>query len=142
MASPLSSTATLALSLLHWQKQHPEHPFSFNLRHSASGNEVHITVEGREELPIYVTIAEPEVLCLLHLFHENEVQDGKINELNSLLLSMNIPLPLSAFARIDGRYVLYGELSTNSAVEDLALELQTLSDNALEALETLQTYLK
>jgi len=58
------------------------------------------------------------------------------------MLEMNIPMPLSAFAKVENKYVVFGALSINSSLEDIELELVTLSDNSLEVISEMDSYLK
>ncbi|MBT5230106.1 MAG: DUF2170 family protein [Methylococcales bacterium] len=100
-----------------------------------------VVVDQNEELPIYVTATEEQMLCITYLFDEKELKDNVTAELNASLLKLNVPVPLSAFAIIEGKYAIYGSLSVSSAFDDIAHELVTLGDNAIEALETLEDYL-
>jgi uncharacterized protein YjfI (DUF2170 family) len=45
------------------------------------------------------------------LFGEDEVKSELRNELNETLLRLNVPIPLSAFAKIDNKYAIFGALS-------------------------------
>ena len=101
-----------------------------------------VTVEGTEELPIFVTVTEEQMLCISYLFDKNELKDGVADEMNSTLLQLNVPMPLSSFAIIENKYSIFGSLSVNSSFEDIAHELVTLADNAIDALETIEEYLK
>lgn len=101
-----------------------------------------VTVEGTEELPIFVTVTEEQMLCISYLFDKNELKDNVADELNSTLLQLNVPMPLSSFAIIENKYSIFGSLSVNSSFEDIAHELVTLADNAIDALETIEEYLK
>ena len=101
-----------------------------------------VTVEGTEELPIFVTVTEEQMLCISYLFDKNELKDGVADEWNSTLLQLNVPMPLSSFAIIENKYSIFGSLSVNSSFEDIAHELVTLADNAIDALETIEEYLK
>ena len=100
-----------------------------------------VVIEGNEELPIYVTATEEQILCITYLFDKKELKDDRANELNETLLKLNVPVPLSAFAIIEDKYAIYGSLCVNSPFEDIAHELVTLADNAIEALEALEEYL-
>jgi hypothetical protein len=99
-----------------------------------------IIIDSNEELPIYVTATEEQMLCITYLFDKSELKSGVANELNETLLKLNVPVPLSAFAIIEDKYAIYGSLSVNSSFDDIAHELVNLADNAIEALETLQEY--
>jgi uncharacterized protein YjfI (DUF2170 family) len=105
-----------------------------------------VLVEDREELPIFLTMADNQLLCICHLFAEHEIKSDKRCDMTDLMLDMNMPMPLSSFGRTevgDGKhmYVVFGALSLNSSAEDIALEISTLSANAIDAIEVLSEYL-
>jgi uncharacterized protein YjfI (DUF2170 family) len=100
-----------------------------------------VVVEDNNELPIFVTRTDEQILCISYLFEASEVDQDRIAELNATLLQLNIPVPLSAFALIDGRYSIFGALSVNSTFDDIAHEIATLADNAVDALEALEEFL-
>jgi hypothetical protein len=102
---------------------------------------VQVTVQDREELPIYLTLADHQLLCICYLWQEQEVDPAQRTALYAAMLDMNIPMPLSSFARIDDRFAIFGALSRDSSVDDVALELAALSDNAVDALEAFAGYL-
>lgn len=101
-----------------------------------------IIIEDREELPIFISVSEEQILCITYLFKEDEVKQDSVNELNSAMLSINISMPLSAFAKIDDQYVIYGALSVKSDLKDIIHEIEVLSGNAIEAIEAMSDYLK
>lgn len=101
-----------------------------------------IIVEDREELPVFVSSSEEQILCIAYLFKEEEVQNSSIDEMNTAMLTSNISIPLSSFAKIDDQYVIYGALSVNSSLEDIVHEIEVLSSNVLEAIEAMSEYLK
>jgi uncharacterized protein len=98
--------------------------------------------EHSDRLPIYVTDAGSQLLCISYLFQERDVKSKSRTALLETLLDLNPSVPLSDFGRIGEHYVLVGALSPNSSSDDLALELATLSDNATDALATLKDFLK
>lgn len=100
-----------------------------------------VIVEGFDEMPIFVTVTEEQMLCISYLFDINELKDGVTNELNATLLQLNVPMPLSSFAIIEDKYSIFGSLSVNSSFDDIAHELVCLADNAIDALETIEEYL-
>lgn len=102
---------------------------------------VQVTVEGREELPIYVTCAEPQMLCIVYLWGEEEVKPDQRNMLLGTMLDLNVAIPLSSFGRIGGRYVLFGALAPNASVQDIAEDVAVLSDNSLDALSAFSEFL-
>ncbi len=106
------------------------------------GNVARVIAEDRDELPIYVTLADDQLLCICNLFDEAQIVAEKRTELFESMLSLNVPMPLSAFAKMDDKYAVFGAMSLNSSDEDVALEITTLSDNSLDAIEALSDYLK
>lgn len=100
-----------------------------------------ITVEDREEFPIYITVDECQILCVTHLWHEKEIKDGARETLLDALLTMNIPMPLSAFSKVGDQYILFGALAPSSSKEDIVHEIEVLSDNTLDAIEAVAEYL-
>lgn len=100
-----------------------------------------VTVEDREEFPIYITVDESQTLCISHLWSEAEVIPAKRMELLDAMLSMNVPMPLSSFSKIGNRYIIFGALSNRCSLEEVLEELDVLSNNTLTAIEELAEFL-
>lgn len=100
-----------------------------------------ITIEDKQELPIFVSVSEEQILCIAYLFKTDEVKPDNINDINRVMLSANISIPLSAFGLVGDQYVIYGALSTQSSMEDIVHELEALSSNTIEAIEVMSDYL-
>ncbi len=94
-----------------------------------------VDVEGYQELPIYITITEEQILVISYLFSADEIKPEAKASLHERMLQLNIPMPLSAFAIIDNHYAVFGALSVNSKMEDIAHEIVTLAINSVDALE-------
>jgi uncharacterized protein YjfI (DUF2170 family) len=103
---------------------------------------VQVAIDGRQELPIFVTSTDSQILCICYLWSDDEVLPERRTELLQTLLDLNPSVPLSAFGRVGNRFVLIGALSKDARVEDIAHEVAVLSDNALDALTALQDFLK
>ncbi|MBT4921575.1 MAG: DUF2170 family protein [Rickettsiales bacterium] len=101
-----------------------------------------IVIEDREELPIFISTSDEQILCISYLFAEGELKNDVLDKVNNEMLLANTAMPLSSFAKINDQYVLYGAMSVNSSAEDVVHEIQTLSDNTIDAIETMQNYLK
>ncbi|MFQ6370719.1 YjfI family protein [Shewanella sp. YIC-542] len=101
-----------------------------------------VNVVGREEIPIFVSVTENQILCISYLWGENEVQQESRTEMFETMLGLNIPMPLSSFAKIDDKYVLFGALSLDASVLEIEQELSVLSDNCLEVIDEMADYLK
>ena len=101
-----------------------------------------VTVESFDELPIFITATDEQILCVTNLFKKDEVKDELFHDLNHTLLQLSINIPLSSLGLIDDQYVLFGAMSINTLLENIAHELVTQSENALESLEALEDFLK
>ncbi len=102
---------------------------------------VQVSIEGRDELPIFITSSDMQIICICYLWTEEEVKAERRTELLESLLDLNPSVPLSSFGRVDGRYVLTGALGRDASVQDIAREVAVLSDNALDALDALSEFL-
>lgn len=100
-----------------------------------------VSIEGREELPIFLTCSDAQILCLCYLWDDHEVQPARRTELLETLLDLNASVPLSSFGRVGSRFVLFGALSRDARVSDVATDVAALSDNALDALDALSEFL-
>jgi len=103
---------------------------------------IQVSIEGREELPIFLTCSDSQILCMCYLWADREVAPARRTELLETLLDLNPSVPLSSFGRIGERYVLFGALSRDAHVGDVAKDVAVLSDNALDALDALSEFLK
>ncbi len=102
---------------------------------------VQVSIEGREELPIFLTGSDDQILCLCYLWSDAEVRPERRTELLETLLDLNPSVPLSDFGRVGDRFVLIGALRREAPVQDIAKEVAVLSDNALDALDALSEFL-
>jgi uncharacterized protein YjfI (DUF2170 family) len=103
---------------------------------------VEVVFADSDRLPVYVTDAGEQLLCISYLWRERDIRPERRGELLETLLELNPSVPLSAFGRLGEHYVLIGALGPASTAADLALELATLADNGRDALATLADYLK
>lgn len=102
---------------------------------------IEIAFPGSERLPIYVTDAGSQLLCISYLWRDAEVRPRLRAKLLETLLDLNPSVPLSSFGRIGEHFVLVGALSPAASAADMALELATLGDNGRDALGALAEFL-
>jgi uncharacterized protein len=102
---------------------------------------IQITIDGRQELPIFLTSSQAQILCMCYLWTDEEVRPERRTELLECMLDLNPSVPLSSFGRVDKRYVLFGALAADARVQDIAKDVAELSDNALDALDALSEFL-
>ena len=100
-----------------------------------------ISIIDREELPIFVSVTDDQILCITYLWGTEEVKPESINEMHVSMLEMNIPMPLSSFSKIGDKYVIFGALSITSTFNDIEHELAVLSNNAIEIIDDMGDYL-
>ncbi len=103
---------------------------------------IQVSIDGRDELPIFVTSSGTQLICLCYLWTEDEIKPDMRAQLHEALLDLNPAVPLSSFGRVGDRYVLTSALNRNARAEDVAHEVAVLSDNALDALDALKDFLK
>ncbi|MCL1125819.1 YjfI family protein [Shewanella surugensis] len=101
-----------------------------------------VNIVNREELPIFVSVTDNQILCISYLWGEDEVKPDTRLSMLETMLELNIPMPLSSFAKVDDKYVVYGALSVQSSMLEVEQELSVLSDNCLEVIDELVDYLK
>ena len=101
-----------------------------------------ITVIGREELPIFVSVTDDQILCITYLWGEDEVVPEKKADMHEAMLEMSIPMPLSSFSKIGDKYVIFGALSITSSFDDIEHELAVLSNNAIEVIDDMSDFLR
>ncbi len=101
-----------------------------------------VVIDGFEELPVYISATDSQIICISYLWTEDEVNPKMKAEMMEVMLDMNIPMPLSSFSRVQNRYVVFGALSINSRLEDVVHEVVTLGENSVEALSIMTEFLK
>jgi uncharacterized protein YjfI (DUF2170 family) len=101
-----------------------------------------ITVGDFEEMPIFLSVTDSQILCVSHLFTDAEVIADKRSRMMEEMLELNIAMPLSSFAKIGERFVVFGALSVHSSIEDICHELITLAENGAEALVALEEFIR
>ena len=60
-----------------------------------------VVVGDNEEFPVYVSATETQILCITYLCSTADVNPAAKTDMLEAMLEMNIPIPLSAFSRID-----------------------------------------
>lgn len=101
-----------------------------------------VVIQEKEEFPIYVTVDDSQILCTTYIWKESEIKQDTKAELTDMLITMNVPMPLSSFSKVGDQYIIFGSLSVNSSDEDICHEISILSDNTIDAVETFSDYLQ
>ena len=118
-----------------------ENGFTFAAAETDDADAIQVVVEDRDEFPIVVSGDDEQVLCLTYLWSEDQVKPDVRARMLETLLELNVPLPLSSFGKVGDRYVVFGALTATASVADVVTELEVLSDNTLEAIEVVSSFL-
>ena len=95
----------------------------------------------REEFPIMIEIDDDQITAIANLWDQTDVKTGMEAEMMNVMLSMNIALPLSAFAKTGRTYQLFGAMSVNTVMANVVEEITALSDNTIAVFDALGEYL-
>lgn len=91
-----------------------------------------ISIQDREELPIFMSVTDTQILFMTYLWRVNEVKEEEVNNMQTSMLEMNLLLPLSSFGKIGDQYVAFGALTNTTSLEEMEKEIATLSNNTIE----------
>lgn len=144
MSKQLRNTMNIHTIATHLNKLADDTETGFNFDCIPINGEIdvlQVDIIGREEIPIFVSLSDNQILCIAYLWGENEIKPGLKASMSEAMLEMNIPMPLSSFAKVEDTYVVFGALSMNASLEDIELEVVTLSDNSLEVISAMESYL-
>ena len=100
-----------------------------------------VEIEDREEFPIMIEFSTDQITAVANLWKHSDVKAGMEAEMMNIMLSMNIAMPLSSFAKTAGTYQLFGAMSVNTLMENIVEEITVLSDNTLAVFDALGEYL-
>jgi len=104
-------------------------------------NVLQIDMNGFDGFPVFLTKTNNQILCIVYLWEENEILPEKRVEMLEMMLDTSISIPLSAYARVGNRYVIYGALSSNSSFDKIVEEIITLNENAIDVVSAMEDFL-
>ena len=102
---------------------------------------IEVTCSNNDEFPIHIAMTDTQLLSVTPLFNISEVKEGKIDELNSMLLQLSPAVPLSSIGLQDGNYILFGAMALNTMFENIVHELEVQAENTLDVLEAIEPLL-
>ena len=95
------------------------------------------------DLGVTIALTDRQLFVSTPLVEAAQVRDRA--EFNEACMRLNPINPLSnlGLTTINSRdtYIVFGELSPDSSLDQLELEIRTLADNAIDAIEVLKPYL-
>lgn len=101
-----------------------------------------ISIEGLEELPVFITATPSQVLCICYLWTEAEIRPERRYEMLEAMMDLNMAIPLSNFGRVGEHYVIFGSLAHDASADSIATDVAMVADNAFEALDVFSEFLK
>lgn len=116
--------------------------YSFECQYIAGDPDVlHIELQGTDSVPIFMTQTDSQILCIVYLWKEDDVIAETREAMLEMMLDTSIAIPLSAYARTDSHYVLYGSLSVASSFDRIVEEIVTLNQNAFDVMTAMEEFL-
>jgi len=100
-----------------------------------------IEMGGIDGFPVYITKTDIQIICIIYLWSESEIIAKSRLEMLEMMLDTSISIPLSSYARVGDRYVLFGALSVSSDFDKLVEEVVTLNENALDVFSAMEDFL-
>lgn len=100
-----------------------------------------VEVNGFEGFPIFVTKTKFQIICIIYLWTEAEIIPESRVEMLEMMLDTSISIPLSSYARVGDRYVLFGALSVDSDLDKVVEEIVTLNENAIDVVSAMGDFL-
>jgi len=117
--------------------------FTFDCQTIAGEVEVlQVEVNGFDGFPIFITQTQTQIICIIYLWAEAEIKAESRVEMLEMMMDTSITIPLSSYARVNDRYVLYGALSVKSGLEKVVEEIVTLNENAIDVVSAMEDFLQ
>jgi len=102
---------------------------------------IDVTCSNNKEFPILIAMTDSQILAVTSLFNVSEVKEDKIDELNSMLLTISPVIPLSSTGLQNGNYILFGAMSLNTMIDNIVHELEVQAENTIDVLEAISPLL-
>ncbi len=102
---------------------------------------IDVTCSNNKEFPILIAMTDSQILAVTSLFNVSEVKKDKIDELNSMLLTISPVIPLSSTGLQNGNYILFGAMSLNTMIDNIVHELEVQAENTIDVLEAISPLL-
>lgn len=129
------TTKTL-FDALHDHADQAGHPFALTLHNNGDHA---ISAELREygDLPVIIVVAEQEIRVSAVLCEQSSVKEPAT--FNETCLRLGPALPLSNIGLVDGHYIVFGQLSIHSSLDNIVEELNVLGHNTIQTAHDLQS---
>lgn len=102
---------------------------------------LHLTMKDFGDLPIFLSVSGSQIIVQTMLWPADQITDPASFNMN--LLRTHKLFPLSTFGLVQGPdgkeyYEMFGALSSGSILESVVFEVETLADNAIQAVQAYQ----
>ena len=104
---------------------------------------IQVTLPDIGDLGITIALTDRQLFVSTPLVDAGQVRDRAAFDDACMRLNPINPLSNLGLTTINQRdtYIVFGELAPDATAEQLELEIRTLADNAIDAIETLKPYL-
>lgn len=101
----------------------------FQLSASLEGDSI-VIEESDSDQVMSLTQDGEQLICMTTAIRSDEVAPEKVSELHDFMLSMSLPMPLSSFGKMGDEYVIFGAMHSDTTLNNVAEEVETLLLNA------------
>ena len=117
--------------------------FTFDCQRISGEVEVlQVEMNGFDGFPVFITQTQFQIICIVYLWTEDEIKTDKRTEMLEMMLDTSISIPLSSYARVGDRYVLFGALSVKSDLDKVVEEVVMLNENAVDVVSAMEDFLE
>lgn len=133
------NTEDLAIKL---SQHRTKEGFTFDCQRISGEVEVlQVEMNGFDGFPVFITQTQFQIICIVYLWTEDEIKTDRRMEMLEMMLDTSISIPLSSYARVGERYVLFGALSVRSDLDKVVEELVMLNENAVDVVSAMEDFL-
>lgn len=93
------------------------------------------------EALIVIVATENQILAITPLFSTSSVKPDRVAELNTVLLTISLPMVLSSVGIQEDRYVLFGSMAINTTIENLLHELEVQASNYDDVMDAVDEFI-
>ncbi len=117
--------------------------FTFDCQRITGEVEVlQVEMNGFDGFPVFITQTQFQIICIVYLWTEDEINVDRRTEMLEMMLDTSISIPLSSYARVGDRYVLFGALSVSSELDKVVEEVVMLNENAVDVVSAMEDFLQ
>lgn len=112
----------------------------FSAELSPDAETLQVVCESDPDSSIVVIVSEEQIISISPLFDRDDIDADLLAKLDHTLLGLNPVIPLSSIGLQENVYILFGAMSVNTSIENIAHELAVQADNVTDVLASLENY--